>query len=434
METVRVLPGRVCGGIDAPPSKSVAHRALFAAALSDGRSVLRGLRFSQDILATTDCLKALGARFGETPDGLAVTGIYADAKQTEVGSALVWLPCRESGSTLRFVLPLAGALGRSAVLTGAGRLAERPLSVYQETLPEKGLRMVPQTEGRWLPLSVSGGLSAGEYRLRGDVSSQFVTGLLIALSQIAGESVLKITTRLESKPYADLTVDVLSDFGIAVSETKDGYSVCGPQRAVPRGYSIEGDYSQAAFPAACAALAAGGEGLLIRGLRADTHQGDARFLEILTRFGANVRREAGGVRVFRADDLRSDFSVSAADIPDLVPVLAAVGAVAKGTLYITDAARLRIKESDRLRAVHDAFGAAGACVEETEDGLRIIGKPEGLRGGKADSFNDHRIAMALSVLAERTREGIEITGAGAVAKSWPEYWQDLASIGGKYGK
>lgn len=426
MAVKKVLPGVLNGTVTIPASKSIAHRALICAALAEGTSVIRGLALSQDIQATIQCMKALGAQMNWEADTLIVKGINPGRQPKKVD-----LDCGESGSTLRFLIPVAGALGAGACFTGRGRLKDRPLSVYEEVLQNHGLNWTRQED--WLPLEISGQLTAGTYKVRGDVSSQFITGLLLALPLLPEDSKIEITTELESEPYVNLTLAAMHSFGVTAEKIDTGYWIRGGQRYRARDYTVEGDYSQAAFILAAGVLAAGEDGICLKGLLSDTLQGDAKILDILKDMGAEfVWEEENVLRIFRAKKLEN-VTVDASQCPDLVPVIAALGCYGEGVMRILRAARLRLKESDRLSAVHTEYAKLGAEITELPDGLEITGHPEGYLGGCADSQNDHRIAMALAVFALGTDSGVTVQDAESVCKSWPDFWEDFAYIGGNYG-
>ena len=441
MESKHVYPSRLSGEIRIPPSKSIAHRALICAGLAEGQSVISGLQFSQDIEATIRCLRVLGCsvRVIERADGDAdgitveITGIGGNISESDdnrrAENSRRSFDCGESGSTVRFMIPIAAALGIPAGYSGHGRLADRPLSVYEDCF--RG-RLGWKRGEKWLPLETDGRLPFGTYRLPGNVSSQFVSGLLFALPMLTGDSEIILTTELESEPYVELTRGVLADFGIHTDKTEQGYRIPGGQTYRPGQIHIEGDDSQAAFIAAAAALSAEPEGVLMTGLRRDSRQGDRAFLGILARMGVPMQWEEHGIRVFRAECLTGGQDVDASQTPDLVPVEAAVFSLAEGSSRIRNAARLRIKESDRLAVTAAQYTQAGAVIRETDDGLFMEGKPDGIAGGTADSCGDHRIAMSLAVLAQRAEHGILVTDSASVRKSWPTFWEDFRKIGGRF--
>jgi len=414
--TVTLAGGSLSGAVAAIPSKSDVHRLLICAALADGPTQIRCAGTSGDIAATVRCLRALGAEIRQTADGFTVAPIRTPAEAP-------LLDCGESGSTLRFLLPVACALGANAAFTGAGRLPERPLSPLYEELQRHGCTLSPQ--GRF-PLTAAGRLLPGAFTLDAGVSSQFVSGLLFALPLLPGESTLALTGRVESGPYIDLTVAALTRFGAALHKTETGWRIPGGRRLhTPGTVAAEGDWSNAAFWLCAGAL---GGGVTVTGLAADSLQGDRRITELLTRFGADVSVTEDRVTV-RPAPLRG-VRLDAADIPDLVPVLAAVAAAAEGETVITGAARLRLKESDRLRTTAGTLRALGADVRETADGLRIRGTPALAGGVTVSGCGDHRIVMTAAVAAIRCRRPATVTGAEAVDKSYPGFFRDYAALGG----
>ena len=391
---VTITPAKLKGTVTPPPSKSQAHRAVLALALSDGVGKLSNLSMSQDIRATQDCVAALksGTRIGVDD--------------------LPMLECRESGSTLRFLIPVALALRGGGCFLGRGRLMERPQTPYFEIFREKGIFW----ERIGDLLEVRGTLPPGEYRLCGDVSSQFVTGLLYALPLLDGDSEIVLTTPLESRDYVAMTLDVLEKFGVRVeNQSYARFLVPGKQKFRARDLTIEADWSQAGFWYAAAFL---GDPVEVAGMDPQSTQGDrviAAHLETLSRPG--------------------DVEIDVSGCPDLVPPLAAMGALRAGqTTRLANAARLRIKESDRLASVTQVLGALGANVTEGPDSLTIRGKDCLAGGVKVDSFNDHRIAMMAAIAAARCVKPITVTGAECVAKSYPNFWEDYEMLGGKIQK
>ena len=413
MSRAVLSPGTLRGELTVPPSKSAAHRALLCAALSGGRCRVRNLAPSEDIRATADAVRAMGRRV-EWDGGCLEIGPGAAPARADIN-------CRESGSTLRFLIPVLSALGIDASYTGEGRLPQRPIGCYLTCLPENGA--VLETAGG-LPLTVSGKLRAGTYRLPGDVSSQFITGLLLALPLLSGDSDIVLTTPLESSGYVDMTLAVMEDFGVAVTPTETGWHVPGGQRYLPRDYTVEGDWSQAAFFLAAGAL--GGE-LSLRGLRRDSRQGDRAAETLFSRFGAKLAW-TGGVLTVSPGPLRG-FSIDASQIPDLVPILAVTAALSEGRTSILRAGRLRIKESDRLSAMAQGLSRLGARIEELPDGLEIDGVPA-LSGGEVSGFRDHRVVMSLAVAALRAQGDVTVTDAESVSKSYPNFFQEYQKLGG----
>ena len=402
-----ISPASLSGRIQIIPSKSASHRAVMMAALCKDPTQLAPLQQSRDIEATLACSRALGL-----------------GQQHNAFTPLRTLDCGESGSTLRFFIPLA-LDGRGPVrFIGHGRLMQRPLDVYEQLFTPRGVKW--QLEGD--SLTVEGKLTSGLYSLRGDVSSQFITGLLLALPQLEGESVIRITTHLESRSYVELTRRIQRAFGV-VSEWTDERTLVipGGQTPVSPGqFTIESDWSHAAFYLVAGAISANGP-LLLTGLDMDSTQGDRAIVPILRSMGAIIEPDKRGLTV--CPSRMRPATVDVSQIPDLVPVLAVAMAAADGESRITGAARLRIKESDRLSAIANALNACGADVTELPDGLIIRGgKP--LHAATVNGCNDHRIVMAMAAASAIAREDYTITDSESVAKSAPAFWEEYASLGG----
>ena len=408
---LQIIPKKLSGAVTPPPSKSQAHRLLIAAALSGGVSVLHGLAESQDIQATRRCLSALGAGIEDLPDGaLRVHGL---------GHGIVMAPpyalldCGESGSTLRFLIPVALLVQGEASFTGRGRLMERPLKPYEDLFREKGVAWKLEDN----VLTVNGGrgydalaLDSGAYRLPGNVSSQFFTGLLFTLPLLNGDSTLMSTTPLESRDYLEMTRQALAAAGVT-TRWADENTLCVPggQDYQPFTATAEADWSQAGFWYAADFLDSQVE---TRGLDPDSAQGDKVVSELYWKLA-------------RPGDAEIDVS----GCPDLLPPLAVMAAVRSGTTRFTNAARLRMKESDRLSTITAALTALGAEVHEEPDRLIIVGKPS-LPGGTVDSANDHRIAMMAAIAATGCTGPVTIRGAECVQKSYPDFWEVYRSLGG----
>ena len=403
---VAITPGLLSGSITPPPSKSQAHRALIAAALAEGVSMLKNVALSQDIQATIRCLEALGASFLWEGDTLAVTGL---AGKTAPQGELPLLDCGESGSTLRFLIPIALAVLGGGRFTGHGRLMERPQGPYFDLFREKGISYA-QEDG---VLTVRGRLEAGTFSLPGNVSSQFITGLLYALPLLSGDSEILLTTPLESRGYVDMTLDVLEKFGVRV-ENRDyaSFQVPGNQPFLARDLTVEADWSNAAFWYAAALLESDVD---IRGLDTHSTQGDAA----IAGYYWTLARPA-------------DAEIDVSGCPDLVPPLAAMAALrGEGlTTRLVNAARLRMKESDRLSTVTEVLNALGAEVEEHDDYLVIRGKDTLPGGVTVSGHNDHRIAMMAAIAATNCDAPVTITGAECVKKSYPNFWADYEALGG----
>ncbi len=411
---ITITPTKLSGTVFPPPSKSQAHRLLIAAALADGVSRLDNVALSQDIQATIDCLSGLGAEFTWEGPELIVRGMAANAMSPLRRLAYPHLDCGESGSTLRFLIPIALAVRGGGIFTGRGRLMERPQKPYFDLFDEKGIFH----ELRDGVLTVTGTLTPGMYRLPGDVSSQFVTGLLYALSLRDGDSEIVLTSPLESRGYVDMTLDALGLFGIYPEARENGFFIPGNRVYEPQDFIVEADWSQAAFWYAAKFL---GSPVDVGGMDPGSAQGDAVIQTQVKELGRDLGATA----------LELDVS----NCPDLVPPLAAMAALRAGqTTRLVGAARLRIKESDRLTAVTQVLNALGAQVMEYPDSLTIYGKKALLGGVKVDSFNDHRIAMMAAIAATRCEKPVTITGAQCVAKSYPDFWEEYERLGGNIQK
>lgn len=414
------------GSIQVPPSKSAAHRQVLCAALSRGRCSVSNVDMNEDIKATVAAVTALGvqARYDDSSSLLTL-----DA--SGLGGQNAVIDCGESGSTLRFLIPIAAALGVSARFEGRGRLPYRPLGVYKELLPAHGVAFSSQGG---LPLEISGRLKSGVYRLPGDVSSQFITGLLFALPLLEGDSEIVLTSPLESKGYVDLTLSVLREFGVAAQETAQGWKVSGGQRYTARNTRVEGDWSQAAFFLCMAALSPQGAQVELQGLRRDSLQGDKACVDLFRNFGVEIsgRRDsllAWNPRAGEPYGGLQGFPIDASQIPDMVPALSVCAALSRGETRIYNAQRLRLKESDRLAAMAEALTGLGGQVRATADGLLIQGVPQ-LAGGIAQGKNDHRVVMALAAAGLRCEKGLSVTDAQSIRKSYPGFFRDFIKLGG----
>ena len=401
---IKIIPGKLNGTVSIPSSKSMTHRVLIGAALAKGKSVISNVTFSKDIYATIDALKASGADITAVGNTVTVNGLCGRCPQNAE------IDCCESGSTLRFMIPVTAALGINSVYKGQGRLPERPITPYLRELPQKGITFDYENT---MPFTVSGKLLSGKYSLEGNISSQFITGLLFALPLLEGDSEIILTSPLESKPYADMTIESLKLFGIDIKETQKGYYIKGSQQYHSSDVSVEGDYSQAAFFYVANAL---GSNVKIENLKKESTQGDKKIVEITENLCYNENNVPMG------------FSVNASDIPDLVPILAVLGTYCCDTSRISGAERLKIKESDRLTATAAAINALGGDVTPVNDGL-IINNAR-LCGGSIDSCGDHRIAMCAAIAATICQEPVIIKNADKIEKSYPDFFEVLKKLGG----
>ena len=418
---VNIKNADLFGTVKAIASKSFAHRLLICAALSDTESEVICAESSDDIEATVRCLNALGARISRTQDGFSIVPVTR--KTIKSGSVL---RCGESGATLRFLLPVSCALHANAVFYPEGRLPVRPLSPLYEELVSHGCTLSMQGT---VPFQSGGLLKNGRFTLPGNISSQFISGLLFALPILDGDSILTLTGDLESESYIDMTLSALLAFQIevCVDEGKRLFQIKGNQAYRSPGLlQVESDWSNAAFWLCAGALS--DRGITCTHLNPNSLQGDRAVTDILVRFGADIETKGQSITV-KHGRLRG-IQIDARNIPDLVPALCAVASVAEGETVFINAQRLKTKESDRLLSVYETLSAMGADIRKTGDGLVVNGKPC-LDGGKVDSFGDHRIAMMAAVLSCICKNEISITRAEAVNKSYPEFFNDFTALGGK---
>lgn len=402
---VTITPKMLKGNIRAIPSKSHLHRLLIATALSkNGGSVFVG-DVSEDIFSTISCLNSMGA-------DIQINNKIANIKPIVSPAISPVLDCSESGSTLRFLLPVAAAVNGNASFLGRGNLPSRPLSHLADELEKNGVKFSAKN----VPLTISGKLSAGTYSIPGNISSQYITGLLFALPLLNDESSIVLTTPLESASYVDITLDVLKEFGINVIKTENGYQIPGKQNYIaPENIDVQGDWSNAAFWLTAAYL---GCGIDVDGISTMSPQGDKEIINILTSF-------------MMRDIIPSSepLIIDAGNIPDLVPIISVAASLSFGKTIIKNAHRLKIKESNRLLTTQDALRSIGADITATDDGLEINGKSM-LIGGEGQSFNDHRIAMCLAIAAIKCKNKVIINGAEAVNKSYPQFFSDYIKLGG----
>lgn len=397
-------------------SKSEAHRALICAALADSETKIICTDTNADIDATASCLNSLGADIRRTADGFDVKPINTPAKANE-------LDCNESGSTLRFMLPLCASLGAECSFIMRGRLASRPLSPLYELLEDNGVTLTEQGKS---PLHISGKLLAGDYSVAANISSQYISGLLFALSVAEGESNLTLEGKIESAPYIFMTLNTLLAFGADVKFNPDNntFHINGKQRLTsPATFTVGGDWSNAAFYLCAGAI--GKTPVTLQNLDQSSAQGDLAVLSVLAKMGADIRVSGNEITVYPSK--LHGLNIDAADIPDLVPILAVAASVAEGETRIHNASRLRLKESDRIESVCSVLAELGADIRETEDGMIIRGKTA-LVGGKVDSYNDHRIAMSAAIASLVCESTVKISRFEAINKSYPSFLDGFDKI------
>lgn len=414
MSDVIITPSILSGDVTVPCSKSDAHRAIISASLANGISRISPVQPSDDISATIGAMKELGAEIKITGNEITVKGITNDVSRD------IAVNCMESGSTLRFLIPVAAALGIRTTFTGKGRLPERPNGPLTKLLREHDVT----SDKDFLPLTISGKLSSGEYSLPGNISSQYISGLLMALPLTGKECIITLTSDLESAAYVDMTIHTMSKYGVTVEKLDHGYKIPGGQVYKSAGYTVEGDWSAASFYLAAGAI---GGNIRIHGLSPDSLQGDRAAVNLFKQFGAKINFQNGVLEVEKG--ALNAITINAEQIPDMVPSLAVTAAFANGETRIVSAGRLRMKESDRLSTTAAALTAMGVRVKEQHDGLIITGQPE-VAGGSICGANDHRIVMAAAIAAAYATSDSKITIAEAVNKSYPDFFKDYNKLGG----
>lgn len=408
-----IYPGALCGCCRAVQSKSYAHRHLICSALSEGDTVLELSSVCDDVKATLDCLSALGASFNQNGNELLVKPISEKAKSAE-------LNCGESGSTLRFLLPVAAAISEKSSFFGTSGLKARPVLALLEAMRANGAKI----SGNALPLELLSGMRGGKYVLPGNISSQYVSGLLMALPLLNADSEISIEGRLESAPYVDITIDTLKAYGIFIEQTDSSFYIKGKQKyKSPGRVNIEGDWSAAAFLLTAGALS--GE-VSVSGLNLSSAQGDRRIVELLERFGAELVCKKDTVTARKSRLVACD--IDAADTPDLFPALCVAACAAEGESRFSGFSRLRLKESDRLHSVSNLISALGGRSELCGDRFSVFGSP--LKGGRAECRGDHRVAMAAAIAALICSGSTELLGSECVSKSYPAFFEDFAALGG----
>ena len=419
-KTAVIYPGKCSGEIKIPPSKSMAHRAIICASLASGTSHIGNIAFSEDIKATIACMKQLGAEITADGDTLTINGIGSlAALQRNVGNHTV-IDCNESGSTLRFLIPVFALSDKHCIFTGKGRLMQRPQDVYEEIFAAQNKELKIYED----KLETFETLSAGIFEVRGNVSSQFISGLLFTLPLLENDSIIKIIPPFESKSYVNLTLDLLNKFGIeTVWLNENALLVKGGQTYKAHDYTVEGDYSQLAFFGVLAAI---NNDLTITGLNPASRQGDSAIIDILADFGAEIKATGNGYEI-KHQPLNAH-EINLENCPDLGPVLTVLAAMANGTTVIKNAGRLRIKESDRILAMETELKKAGVDISSTFDTVTIKGGVNKKQAYTFESHNDHRIVMSMAVLATVLDKPTTINNANAINKSYPNFFEDLAKL------
>ena len=430
MGDYKVYPAKLNGDIKIPPSKSMAHRAVICASLSGGISRLTNIDYSDDIIATIKAMESLGAVIVKKEDYLEVTGI--NSKDNKVKSNIErerLIDCNESGSTLRFLVPIAALFDGINRFIGRGNLGKRPLDTYYNIFDEQGIKY-SYKEGI-LDLRTEGKLKSGEFKVKGNISSQFITGLLFTLPLLDGDSKIIITTEMESKGYIDLTLSAIKDFGVEIiNNNYKEFIVKGNQNYKSRDYRVEGDYSQAAFFLCADAL---GNEITANDLKLDSLQGDKEVIDILERIGVKFESKNSSL-IGKSNGQLKATVIDGSQCPDIIPVVTLVASICEGTTEIINAERLRIKECDRLAAVTSELNKLGADIKEKQDGLIINGVKKLKGGAEVWSHKDHRIAMTLAIASTVCEEPIIIKDYECVSKSYPEFWNDFKNVGGVFNE
>ncbi len=405
MDEIKIVPKKLKGEVKIPPSKSMAHRAIICASLSNGASNITNIDYSDDIIATIKAMESLGTVFNKTKDALIVDGSKTYTLKNS------FIDCNESGSTLRFLVPISIVKENSVQIVGKGNLGKRPITTFYEIFDRQNIEY--SFKENELDLKISGKLKNDTFKVKGNISSQFISGLLFSLPLLEGDSVIEITTDLESKSYIDLTLSCLKTFGIeVVNENYERFIIKGNQEYKASDYEVEGDYSQGAF-FYCANFL--GNDIDIKGLDENSLQGDKQCVDIIKEFLASDGK---------------DVIIDANNCPDIIPVVTVAASLRNGNTSIINAGRLRIKECDRLAAICKELNKLGADVTEHCDSISVKGVKE-LSGGNVCTYDDHRMAMALAIASTRATGEIVIDNKKCVSKSYPSFWEDFKKLGGE---
>lgn len=417
MTAVKITPTKLNGVIQVPPSKSLAHRAIICASLAKGVSRIDNIEYSKDIQATIKAMKSLGTKIEEHENYLIIDGTTTYTKQNSE------IDCEESGSTLRFMVPISIVEENKAHFIGRGNLGKRPLDTFYEIFERQDIGYMYKRD--ILDLYVIGKLKPDHYLIPGNISSQFITGLLFALPLLKGDSIIEITSTLESKGYIDLTLQMLEQYGIKIiNNDYKSFVIMGNQEYQAHNYRVEADFSQAAFYLVAGAI---GNDVVLTDLNLNSLQGDKAALDILDSMGAKINVVSDGIKV--TGENLSATQVDASQCPDVIPVVTVALALAQGKSEVINAKRLRIKECDRIIATRSQINELGGMVVEQPDSMTIKGVNE-FNGGTCSSYADHRIAMMLAIAATRCNQPVIIDNMECVEKSYPSFWEDYQSLGG----
>ena len=416
---VKIKPNEIKGKMKSIPSKSLLHRAIILSGIAkDRETILEQVNtISEDIEATLTCMEKLGAKTKVEGDSIRITSLG------NIEKSKVELHCGESGTTLRLLLPLVSIFSKEATVDCFEGLRKRPIKELIETLEESGLYF----KEKGFPIKISGNINSDFFRISGDISSQYVSGLLLLSSLLDQKSSIYLTTKLKSRAYVNITIKVLRDFGIIVNELQEGvFEIYGGRDKIlpPKEYQIEGDWSNAAFFLVGGCL---GDSIKMSGLNLESSQGDKKLVEILKKAGAVLTCSNGCISSNRSH--LSSFELDFSETPDLFPILSVVASLSKGQSILKGGERLKFKERNRIESTFQMLKSLGADVKKREDGLIIQGK-EILDGGIVNSFNDHRIVMSATMASIKCKEPVSIVNAGAVKKSYPNFFADFKKVGG----
>lgn len=412
---IKIYPSKCSGEIKIPSSKSMGHRAIICASLANGKSIISNLDYSDDILATIDGMRKLGANIQCEKDRLIVEGIenFYSLKDNIID-------CNESGSTLRFFIPIFSLTGEKISFTGKNRLLKRPQKIYEEIFKEQNLYYF-QDEDK---IEIEGKIKAKEYFIDGNISSQFISGLLFTLPLLEENSIININPPFESASYIDLTMEVLKEFGVTINKvTPLRFEIQGGQKYIAKDYKVEGDFSQLAFFAVLGAL---NNDLKCTGVKHNSKQGDKAIIDILKKSGVKIEEIEDGYLIYKGKVKGCEIDLG--DCPDLGPILNVLAMYGKGEFKTFNAGRLRLKESDRISAMEEELKKLGVEIETTEDEIKILGKRNYLGDVEVFGHKDHRIVMSLAIAGTMLEKSIIIDGAEAVEKSYPKFFQDLESL------
>lgn len=411
---ITLIPKKLNGEITIISSKSLSHRYVLAASLAEGESNIDNILDSDDLIATKKAMISLGAKINDNK----IIGKKLEIIDKTIDS-------NESGSTLRFLIPVAMLLDQAITFTGKGLLPIRTQEIYEKMFTPKYLFDHPKDQ--WLPLTVKGPLEGGMFHMKGNVSSQFVTGLLYALPLVKNDSKIILDTPLESKGYVDLTLDVLKQFGIKIDYINNEFHIKGNQTYKPVNSKVEGDFSGAAFFVVAGII---GEKITLKGLRKDSLQGDRAIIDIVRQMGGVIHDTKDGYEVIPSQT--KGITIDVGQIPDLGPILMILGALSTGVTTITNASRLRIKESDRLDAMIQNLTKLGVKLEVLGDTVKIHGVKMFNEKASVSSFKDHRIAMAMAIASIRSTKEIILDDESVVSKSYPTFFSEFKRLGGEF--